>query len=1328
MNRSISFILTFAICLLAGNPYLYSQSDNTPAEYDYEAELNLYDLDKSGLISEPDTKQTNLVKLSLESGDLFNLNIKLDIPNSKSVMYFSDIELGNKLIYIPNSSTPEISLSYKDDIINGKDIFYVSKPFKAFGGQMARTIELDYKKFASFLTTRRISIEELTIHIAFTNSIEYGLKENSLPALNSSLVSSLPKGSLSSLSKKNIDFKNSASAPVTISQGNALQLNINETGIYRLTAQQIQNAGLQVDNGRLDKLVLLGSGGADLPREVDIDYINSLSRIPLTINSSGGQLTDIVFYANNGRGFKKEGNSYEHFINTYEKNVKYVLAYADNPVAPILPKAAATGEVVNRPDSYIHRQFHEEDIVNLYDFGGGRDFLGEVLNQSKVYTDEVHNIVPGSEIEYYFSLAHRSGSKGSFDIQMNGEDYPIPFTLNNTSNTYISYSRKLRSHNLPASTINGNTSSIMFEYQPTSISGIGYLDYYIFQYERSLRAINNSITLFADPDMVGITEFNIDGFEENNPKYVYDITDPNNPIQLTDVSNTANRVVIRDDLNSSEKIYYASCDIKTPGTQSIQLAGLSAKDYTGVDMILVTHPELMESAQAFADYRSNNSGLNIEIVNILDIYKEFGGGNKDILAVRNFLSYHFNHLEDPFQYVFFWGHGHYDFRNINFAEKNLVPTYQSNEKDTTVISEENNYSTDDILIALGEESNGGRLYPSVATGRMPIKNNSDGFKYLQKLSDYENNSDSGRWRHSILLTADDGFTQSGSGNEGDMHSGASEGIANEILPNSLYQTKIYLSEFEELIGGGRRRGRKGARQALLDYFTNESAAIVNWTGHGNPGVWAHENFFVVDADLPQLDNYDKLPYIIAATCDFSRFDHPTNVSGGEKFVIKEDGGSIGMFAATRLVFVSSNEYLSRRLYAAQTRLRENGEYPTVGMAAMEAKYSNGAGSDANDWKYLLFADPSMRLIIPTNSASLTELNGNAISETQEVFELKGMQKIDIKGQLKDAFGNPMNDFDGQMSVIIHDGDRELIYTDFDSEEYNMVEYGGALNKINLPVSGGSFKGSFFLPKDISYSENHGRIFFYAKENEGNRTAKGTFTDFVINGLANVSSVVDNAGPEIELYMDHPDFESCDEVASTTTLYAELRDQSGINATGVGIGHNLEAWIGTSPDKIDLSGNYTTSLDEFGLGTTYTTLEDLEPGQYTITVRAWDIFNNFSVASTCFTVEEDADRQALRNTYPYPNPFDEASNIKIRHSLPTPFDVRVRISDIAGNQVDNFISTVTDGFYGEVSWNPTDRGLNLNTGTYYYTVESINTSITNPDDNNIVYGKMLYIKP
>ena len=85
------------------------------------------------------------------------------------------------------------------------------------------------------------------------------------------------------------------------------------------------------------------------------------------------------------------------------------------------------------------------------------------------------------------------------------------------------------------------------------------------------------------------------------------------------------------------------------------------------------------------------------------------------------------------------------------------------------------------------------------------------------------------------------------------------------------------------------------------------------------------------------------------------------------------------------------------------------------------------------------------------------------------------------------------------------------------------------------------------------------------------------------------------------------------------LIVDLTDSSGINDAGSGVGHGLDAWLDGDPKSIDLTDFYTGAKNNYQAGTIEYQFTGLAPGQHTLAVRAWDVYNNSSTSQVAFSV-------------------------------------------------------------------------------------------------------------
>jgi hypothetical protein len=191
-----------------------------------------------------------------------------------------------------------------------------------------------------------------------------------------------------------------------------------------------------------------------------------------------------------------------------------------------------------------------------------------------------------------------------------------------------------------------------------------------------------------------------------------------------------------------------------------------------------------------------------------------------------------------------------------------------------------------------------------------------------------------------------------------------------------------------------------------------------------------------------------------------------------------------------------------------------------------------------------------------------------------------------------------------------------------------------------------------VPRDIDYSFGHGKISYYA--NNGVTDAHGFSEQFVIGGSGDESA--DNAGPQISLFMDSPDFVDGGITGENPLLLAHLSDESGINTISNAIGHDIVATIdGDNSSSIVLNSFYSADLDSYTSGQVAYKFSQLAEGSHTLTLKAWDVFNNSSESTISFTVNRNM-QIAITNMNVFPNPFrDEEVQVDFETNL---FDSQV----------------------------------------------------------------------
>jgi hypothetical protein len=384
-------------------------------------------------------------------------------------------------------------------------------------------------------------------------------------------------------------------------------------------------------------------------------------------------------------------------------------------------------------------------------------------------------------------------------------------------------------------------------------------------------------------------------------------------------------------------------------------------------------------------------------------------------------------------------------------------------------------------------------------------------------------------------------------------------------------------------------------------------------------------------------------------------------------------------------------------------------------------------SRLNDQKFFLLGDPLLNLIIPTYKTVIEKINKIAVNDSSEIVLLKGLSKVEIEGSVINTKTNSIDDmFNGTVYITMFDG--EIAKVAYDNVEYtDKFEFqtmGGALNRVMTPVENGKFKTSFVIPKDVSFSDSAGRLYAYAISEPdylgSKKFATGSTRKFRVDGVS-MSDIVDNKPPEISIFLDSRRFHNGDVVSGNPLLIVDLYDENGINMTGLGVGHLVEAWLDDNPNSMNLTGELKTSFDKPNYSLIEKILNGIEPGDHKLKLRAWDVFNNYSIDSVFFTTLLPGSNGRVNFALFVPNPFDDrGTQIQFTHTIEPPLDAEIMVFNAIGQKIRTLSSKLTNYSIGEVQWDAKDDSGNLvPPGSYYVIINLINSLGVRAQSNNLI---------
>ena len=305
----------------------------------------------------------------------------------------------------------------------------------------------------------------------------------------------------------------------------------------------------------------------------------------------------------------------------------------------------------------------------------------------------------------------------------------------------------------------------------------------------------------------------------------------------------------------------------------------------------------------------------------------------------------------------------------------------------------------------------------------------------------------------------------------------------------------------------------------------------------------------------------------------------------------------------------------------------------------------------------------------------------------------------IEGFVADVNSEIDTLFNGVMDFKVYDVKSNYTTLGNFDYYYQYSYYHDIIFEGKVTVEKGRFSFSFPVPAHISQGLGNCRVSYYAYDSIRNVDANGVFDRLKVNEL-DPATVVDDKGPEINLYWNSPDFQNGDVVVRRGVLYADMFDEHGIYHYNVSIGRDivLKSNLVEYDNKV-INDWYEPALDDCQRGRIVFPVADLEDGSYEFKLKAWDTQNNSTEVEINFEVRKGAIVTCLRN---FPNPFIDETCFSFDHGDMTDrLSVVIEVFDMMGRQVDR-IEQMTYAEIGHVTpirWD----GSSLYPGIYVYRV-------------------------
>jgi hypothetical protein len=434
-------------------------------------------------------------------------------------------------------------------------------------------------------------------------------------------------------------------------------------------------------------------------------------------------------------------------------------------------------------------------------------------------------------------------------------------------------------------------------------------------YNRKYQALSNRLSTYTS----NYRQTTISNFASANIR-VFDLTYPDNPALLTGLTVTNNSGNFSVTLPSNRgRSVFATEDsaILSPVSVAANSPSTWSTAAHNGELVIVTWGGWLAEANTWANYR-RAQGLTVEVVDIEDIYDEFGYGTLSSSSMTDFFKFAKDNWQTAPNYVLLLGDFSYDYRNYeNRAFQNYIPS-----KRVDTLYEET--GSDEALCDFNNDG-----LAEIAIGRIPARTAAQVTQAFNKMSTFESSLGTAFGRGALFVS---------DLNDTYDFEGLNSRVATQLPPSI---PKTYLN-------------RSTTTKPQMLGNLNLGYYVVNYSGHGAAGSWNGEWINLTDAAaLTNAPNYTIFNMLTCMNGYFLRTDFD---SLGEALLKAQNGGAVAVWASTGKTTPDVQEVLATRFYNQLNA----GVMIRFGDLVKDAKQNVTGGRDVR-LSWALLGDPTMKV-------------------------------------------------------------------------------------------------------------------------------------------------------------------------------------------------------------------------------------------------------------------------------------------------------------------------------------------------------------------------------
>lgn len=1110
------------------------------------------------------------------------------------------------------------------------------------------------------------------------------------------LIVSAALSALCVLSAGALDISHYATSSA-LSTGRWVKVRVSATGMHRIGASQLKSMGFK----DASKVNVYGYGGNIISSALTAAQPDDLPMQPVVRLSDGG----IVFY---GVGtvaeYVSERGNLSHEQNYFSTVSYYYLSDRDTDRSP----AEAIDPVGGTPDMIVDAVpvlvVHERELEAAGPTG--RILLGEDFRS--VTKQNFSLAMPGRKADTPVDLTVRMGSKSAggtnvYAVSANGAAVG-ELKINGLRGSYSEVHSTLDSLKTTFTPLdNSEKLDLEIAYTPSGCQVVymSRLDFIKAVYTRSLH-ISDSEIAFAYVSRNGRESLRITGGDTTTQ--LWDVTDAAAPRRINVAPDSDGTIEFNALPGAHKYIAFTPGNVADEVSGAVSMRNQDLHALETPDMLIIAPEQFLTHARRIAEMHSADDGMDVVVLKPEDIYNEFSSGSPDASAFRKLLKMWYDRDPDKIKYCLLMGRATYDNRQITATVKNAgyprLPIFQSLNSS----SETSSYCSDNFIGMLDdcERLSMGSAKVRVAVGRMPVKSASEATQAVDKLINYVESDDLGSWRNQVMVIADDADVGDHL-KQAQTVIKAMQGQGNG--ENFMYE-RLYLDSYP-LGTASTSKSYPDARKRMFKLL-NDGVGFIDFIGHGNPTSLTHENLLTY-TDVTSMTN-KRLPVMLAATCEFMRFDSD-NISAAEIMWLNNKGGTIAFIAANRKVYISQNGLFNEAIGKNLYRRDANGHARRLGDVYIGG-LNDYPQTDDNRHRYALMGDPAMKVVSPELSVAIDEIDGVELAGIHDAGDypvLTARSKVKVKGRVTDPEGNLLSDFNGRVVPTVFDAERAITtygHPSVGEDDGKVMTYNDRKNRLftgSFAVKGGLWEATVIIPEEIDNNYSPALLNMYAYSDD-RREANGATTQFYVYGYSDDAEDMDDVDPEIlGIGLNNYMFREGSTVNSSPLFVAKVRDDSGINISSSGIGKQMTLIVDGRRIYEDLVDHFTPDPDDYLAGEVQYTIPTLDDGDHQLMFTVWDNAGNNTSRTLDFKVKSDM--QPSVNVYTDASPATAGVTFFIAPDLPLEgVHCHVGVYDLSGRMVwdAQAVDSGNPASPMQARWDLTDRGgARVARGIYIY---------------------------